>query len=180
MQMTAFLDKYATYSQFFEAYDQTLCQLSNTFFTDAEVVSKIEAYRKIIDDAVEKDSRKGFTFKEYELSLAALREFVLIRNNETRSFLKKKGYTCTTSSKQPKVMNSKIRVFPNPAKNYLSINISETTPCNYSISNLQGVLLQKGTVENSPINISTLPKGLFIFEIFQSGKRIAVMKVMKN
>lgn len=179
-QMTAFLDKYATYSQFSEAYDQTLCQLSNTIFTDEEVSSKIEAYRKIIDDAVEKDTRKGFTFKEYELSITDLLKFIAIRNNETSEFLKKKGYTCTTSSQQPKTMSSKIRVFPNPAKNYLSINISETTPCNYSISNLQGVLLQKGTIENSSINISTLPKRLFIIEFFQSGKRIAVMKVMKN
>ena len=179
MQMTAFLDKYATYSQFSEAYDQTLCQLSNSIFTENEVDSKIEAYRKIIDDAVEKDIRKGFTFKEYELSIVALREFIAIRNNETSEFLKKKGCICTTTVKQPELENTGIRVFPNPAKDFLYVRVPETAVYRYSISNMQGNMLQKGLLTNTNIPISSLPAGVFLLEIYHAGQRVAAEKLIK-
>lgn len=178
-QMTAFLDKVFTYKEFTDAYCQALCQLSRTIFTENEVTKRIAAYRNVIDKAVETDSRKGFSFKEYELSLAALREFIATRNTTANDFLMKKGYTCTTTSKQPEPEVAEMQVFPNPAGNYLNVSISGSSVVEYTIRNLQGMLLQKDTILNSTINITTLPKGVFIIELYQSGKRVAVRKILK-
>jgi hypothetical protein len=178
-QMTAFLDKVFTYKEFTDAYCHALCQLSGTIFTEDEVSKRIAAYRKLIDKAVENDGRKGFTYKEYELSLVALREFTATRNTAATDFLLKKGYTCTSTSTQPELEIADIRVFPNPADNFLNVSTSESSGSEYTIRNLQGIVLQKGAVWNSTINISSLPKGIFIIELHQSGNRVAVRKFSK-
>lgn len=178
-QMTAFLDKYATYSQFTEAYNEALCKLANSIFTASELKSKISSYRKLIDQAVENDSRKGFSYKEYELSLKDLEEFISRRNTETGLFLSSQQYNCLTTG-IPSSPENGIRVYPNPATNRIFIHDPANRITEFSISNLQGSVLLKNQLNTPQIDLTYLPSGIYILELFDINKRVSTRKIIKN
>jgi hypothetical protein len=107
-----------------------------------------------------------------------LREFIATRNTTAIDFLNKNGYSCTTAA-QPEIKSTEIHIFPNPANNFVNVYIPGANKVNYHILNPQGRLFQKGVIENSTINISSLPKGIFIIEFYQSGKKLFVSKLIK-
>lgn len=179
-KMTGFLDKYSTYNQFSEVYDGTLCQLANLIFTDEAVNSKVMRYRRIIDKAVERDTRKGFTYQQYEQSLLDLRNFIDTRNNVTRKFLNDKNYSCETTGLNPDIQESGIRIYPIPATDYLNITTPDNQRFDYAITSIQGSLILKGEINNSQINVSSFPPGVFVLEIFFGNKRLIVQKIIKK
>ena len=179
-QCTAFLDKYFLYHQFQEVYDNTLCQLSNIIFTDSVVNSKVMRFRRIIDKAVERDTRKGFSYEQYEKSLLDLRNFIDTRNNITLKFLADKKYSCETTGLNPDILESGIRIYPIPAKNDLNITTPDNQRFDYAITSMQGSLLLKGEINNSQIDVSSLPAGIYILEIFHKSRRVTEMKIVKS
>lgn len=177
---TAFLDKYFTYTAFQEVYDNTLCQLVHTVFVDSVLNSKVMTYRKIIDQAVERDLRKGFTFQQYEQSLLDLRNFIATRNQFTLQFLKDKNYSCTTTGLNSQLQDHTIEIYPIPANNILHVRTPGKQDLDYSIHNLQGAVVLNDKLSNARICISTLPPGVYVLKIFQDKKQITVRKFIKQ
>jgi len=179
-QMTGFLDKYSTYPQFSEAYNRTLCQLSNIVFTDFEVNSKITAYRNLIDAAVEKDTRKSFTYKQYEQSFNDIRDFIQQRNKVVSEFLDEKEYSCITSGLDLELEKPEIQIFPVPANSFLNVIDPMNRNLNFSVTNALGSRILAGSVQNSQINISFLPPGIYVLIITHKNKPLKVQKIIRS
>ncbi|MFO8066587.1 MAG: M28 family peptidase [Bacteroidales bacterium] len=57
-------------------------------------------------------------------------------------------------------------VFPNPASDYISININSNTTTELIIKNIAGQIIVKRTIsDGEKINISSFPAGIYLFEI---------------
>ncbi|HZW70674.1 MAG TPA: T9SS type A sorting domain-containing protein, partial [Hanamia sp.] len=76
--------------------------------------------------------------------------------------------------------NAKIEVYPNPAKNILHVKSlkSQTSPLHYSIFDINGKLVLKGTsnTNNFGIDIQTLNPGVYIFKLYNAYFIIFVQK----
>jgi spore coat protein CotH len=179
-QMTGLLDKYSTYPQFSQAYNKTLCQLTNVIFTDLEVNAKITAYRNLIDAAVEKDTRKSFTQKQYEQSFNDLRYFIQQRNKVVFEFLKDIEYSCTTSGLDLELKKQEIQIFPVPANSFLNVVDPMNRNLDFSIINTVGTKILAGQVQNSQINISFLPSGIYVLVITHENKPLKVRKIIRS
>lgn len=70
-----------------------------------------------------------------------------------------------TNNIEEKINVNKINIFPNPATNTLNLNISEDF--SYSITNLQGQVMQHEAIKNASnsIDISKLPTGVYIINL---------------
>ena len=66
--------------------------------------------------------------------------------------------------------NEIIKVYPNPANQYLVVNYSEGGADGYSISNMVGQTVAKGTLDlpEAHIDITVLPEGNYILNIFKN------------
>jgi hypothetical protein len=178
-QMTAMLDKYSTYPQFSETYNKTLCQLSNGIFGDSEVSSKIIEYRKLLDAPVEKDWRKNFTYKQYEISLNNLREFIQLRNKEALVFLERMNYSCSLSNSLDVDGDIGILVFPIPATNDLNVVDNSICGFRFEISNLQGIIVLTSDITPSKIDISTLIPGVYFLRLTKENRTVFMQKIVK-
>jgi hypothetical protein len=69
-------------------------------------------------------------------------------------------------------------IFPNPATNSLQIQ-SETTPSHLQLFDIQGKELLRAENSNS-LDISILPKGIYLLKIFDEKGRFATQKVVKE
>lgn len=66
------------------------------------------------------------------------------------------------------ITNSSIKLFPNPAKNFVNINLEKAVGiAKLNVINMLGkqVLVQNLSLGNNTINTSALPKGMYIFNI---------------
>ncbi|MDR1610365.1 MAG: T9SS type A sorting domain-containing protein, partial [Candidatus Symbiothrix sp.] len=73
-------------------------------------------------------------------------------------------------------MNESLKIYPNPAKDYLIIEISTTAEV--EICNLSGITVWKKTVsQQEKIDISAIPEGIYFVTVVLNGKRI-VEKVL--
>jgi hypothetical protein len=70
------------------------------------------------------------------------------------------------------IINTKIEVYPNPAKNMLFVKSikSQTSPLHYSIFDINGKLVLKGDSNNNNfgINIQTLNPGVYVFKMYNA------------
>jgi hypothetical protein len=75
-----------------------------------------------------------------------------------------------------------LKVFPNPAKDYLNIHSLDTQLKTIKIYTLLGILVhQKETnLANYKIDISFLTKGIYFVEITNSAKKEAQLKLIKH
>lgn len=177
-QCTAFLDKYSLYPEFRDIYDKALCELARTHFTDSVVDARVMKYRSIIDGAVERDERKGFTYKEYELSLRDLRDFIATRNAVTLQFLEGKDCGCETTGVKEGMADQEGGVYPVPARDHLYVRTAGGRAVEYSVRNLQGVVVLKGKVEDTRMDISALAPGVYLVELFGDQQRMGVRKMV--
>lgn len=77
--------------------------------------------------------------------------------------------------------NLSLSVFPNPAQNELNISVSNASTINMvTINNLQGqqVYRESNIPNNSKLDVSTLPQGVYFIEVVSKGK-IAIEKIIK-
>lgn len=69
-------------------------------------------------------------------------------------------------------INTKIEIYPNPAKNMLFVKSlkSQTSPLHYSIFDINGRLVLKGTSNNNNfgINIQSLNRGMYVFKLYNA------------
>ncbi len=69
-------------------------------------------------------------------------------------------------------INTKIEVYPNPAKNILFVKSlkSQTSPLHYSIFDMNGKVILKGNsdVNNFGINIQMLNPGMYVFKLYNA------------
>lgn len=72
-----------------------------------------------------------------------------------------------------------IDIFPNPAEDFLSILVSDKFQGEYSgrIMDINGKLVQKyHIINNGKIDISNLPNGVYILELFQASSKLSFKK----
>lgn len=77
------------------------------------------------------------------------------------------------------ILNSKIKVFPNPCNKYVNIVQNNDNFLYVKIYNLSGILLQEHRITNSNyIDVSNLPKGTYLLKI-NSQNNVNVYKIQK-
>lgn len=84
----------------------------------------------------------------------------------------------TTSTDELK--ESKLEFYPNPTKDKLFITqLENTADWNYSIESINGITMKRGKVNNLEIDVSQIPKGLFIL-ILQKPNHRKIGKFVKS
>jgi hypothetical protein len=73
---------------------------------------------------------------------------------------------------QEEKVQSKFKIFPNPAISGLNIDFSGTGIYTYKISNSLGRLIQHDTLQKHTIDISDLEAGIYIFSLFNNKGKI--------
>lgn len=67
-----------------------------------------------------------------------------------------------------------LSVYPNPATSYLNVQMNSAEFNNdvtYQISDVQGKLVDKGTLQNQRVNVESLNSGVYIINLMVDGKR---------
>ena len=82
----------------------------------------------------------------------------------------------TTSLDEAPERKVKVVIFPNPAESYIKVNGDFPVNIEYSISTIDGRIVQKGILESQEIDIQKLDTGVYLLQI--EGER--PMKLIKN
>lgn len=139
-------------------------------------------YRAFITPSVAKDFDENYKMIEFEAS--SLSSFYLHGGNQPLSAT---AAYATTANELKTEINSKLIVYPNPAKSKFNISFSavKTEQCHISITNMQGKQL-KAFAQDSfeglnqvSVDASTLPAGMYIIKLERQGN-IQYAKVMKQ
>jgi hypothetical protein len=59
-----------------------------------------------------------------------------------------------------------IRIFPNPARDIIQIELPDNKDYIYSIMNLEGKVVKEGLMKNRQLNVELLDKGIYLLAIF--------------
>ena len=90
----------------------------------------------------------------------------------------------TLANPNTKTFDLEATTFPNPTKDrvILSILNTEIEKFNYSIFDINGRLLKKGTTHTqlTTINIQIFPTGIYLLKVHQHKKQLKVFKIIKN
>ena len=84
-----------------------------------------------------------------------------------------------TSAVIDELNNEKTKIHPNPASSALYISSKEAIKTHYEIFDLNGVLEQRGNIENNTINIEQLSPGLHILKWVAESGEVYVEKFVK-
>jgi len=74
---------------------------------------------------------------------------------------------------------AEVTLFPNPAKDMISVSLRDQKMNQYAITNMMGQIVSKGNVAEKNINISNLKNGIYFIE-FSSDKKRLVKRFVKN
>ena len=87
-----------------------------------------------------------------------------------------------TTSNRDHHFKSPFEVFPNPFVEEFVVKHQFSDPVNYQITNLQGQLVQQGTLttNNSKIQAGALTAGFYFLTLYQSQSRLGVKKLLKS
>jgi len=101
----------------------------------------------------------------------------------TMSFLYAEQYVKSNSFsvKEKEVIEATISIYPNPAKEYLKLDISiqEDRPLEYSIANMTGVTIEKGKLLQNTIDINKLRPGSYFLELKNYKDRVSRTRFVK-
>lgn len=89
----------------------------------------------------------------------------------------KAGDTFTKKKIQKMVDDEKFSVYPNPVKDVLYIDVKDNKEYHFQIYNLTGNMVKEGRFTNNQTNISSLPSGVYLVRINNSG---SVVRIIKN
>ena len=68
-----------------------------------------------------------------------------------------------------------LRIYPNPASEYLYVKLAEPQTADYNIYNIMGQIVKKGTLQGDDvINISSLKKGTYFMKIAETTMKLVV------
>jgi hypothetical protein len=75
---------------------------------------------------------------------------------------------------------SEIRIFPNPASGFINIEMPANDVFSWVITSITGQKILNGSsyLDNTKVDVSSLPKGLYFIEISKSGRKISVEKLL--
>ena len=85
-----------------------------------------------------------------------------VADNTEIKFLAKYKLTSFLSANETE--NAKIQIYPNPAKDFISIE-NLKTQTNFEIYDMQGKLVKKDKYKNAQISVTNLSKGVYILKI---------------
>ncbi len=95
-------------------------------------------------------------------------------------YINKLDACTTTSVKEQKLIIPDLKIFPNPANNFISFSgLSASGNIRYSITNIYGQLVTQDETYNHSINISDLSSGTYFLSI-ESEDKYAVKQFIKN
>jgi hypothetical protein len=84
------------------------------------------------------------------------------------------------SIKPDKKVNT-LNVYPNPAKDMISVDLPTNEPCEVNFYDVSGKLVfQNNQATQKNIDISTLNKGFYLVQISSNGKILGSSKFLKN
>ena len=91
------------------------------------------------------------------------------------------GTTCATLSNNSFSINSKLKIYPNPTQNDVTIQFDALTNPKLQVLDINGRILMNQELNNTSntINTSNLPTGLYLFKV-SSNEGSSVSKVIKN
>ncbi len=74
---------------------------------------------------------------------------------------------------------NQIKLFPNPAKDFIQIDYHSQTPRSqkYSITMANGKSVQSGKTENGRINLNALSPGIYFLELENTQQRVKFIKL---
>ena len=77
-----------------------------------------------------------------------------------------------------------LSAYPNPATNYLMLDVSDTDPStlNFQLLNLEGRLLESDQLENphTTIELNNFPPGTYFLKVSDKDKAVKTFKIVKN
>ncbi len=80
--------------------------------------------------------------------------------------------------------NIQLSVYPNPALDYLTLDIDtlETEGLQYSLIDINGKLISQETITNqlTTINFTSLPSSTYFIKVTTNGKNVKTFKIIKN
>lgn len=86
--------------------------------------------------------------------------------------------------KDYEVENESYAIYPNPASDYITIEITNynlESRYTYEIISVYGVLLSKGLVHNQDIiNLVKAPSGMYLINLYKNNLPVHVQKIMIN
>ena len=97
------------------------------------------------------------------------------------SYINKLNSNCvTTSIETEQRKNVELKLFPNPANNFISFfGFNDERILHYNITNVYGQIVTENETNNHSIDISELASGAYILNI-QSDEKQATKKFIKN
>jgi hypothetical protein len=99
-------------------------------------------------------------------------------------YIPNKAYYIKQQPEEEKIMPEQIYIYPNPAQNNLFVEFSNNFDLNNTyieISDVFGKTILKQNIHNqtNSINISNLPQGIFLINIFNNNISIKKDKLLK-
>ena len=93
---------------------------------------------------------------------------------------------CVGSANRASDNNAKLKeltidalIYPNPVKNYITINLRDAKMKNYRITNMLGQNILQGSISDIKIDVSMLEKGVY-FITFSSNKKQITKRIIKK
>ncbi len=174
-------------------YYSTMCDLTTNVMDTMVFNVKIEYWKTQIKAAVYTDWRKDFTNTDFNNATSygyywhngehtpAMKTFAKERYETITTALQNQNFNCTTTTNSTLAKTSKIIVSPNPAsdKIYLDLDISIwKEDLNYQIININGQIVQFGTMNNQVIATENLNNGLYILKCFDENGNFAMNQIL--
>ncbi len=83
------------------------------------------------------------------------------------------------NTKAKEKLINEVQIYPNPAKNSISLNLRDQKMKKYSIINMLGQTILQGEITNKQIDISSLQNGVYQI-VFTSNKKSLTRRLVKN
>ncbi|NLA25294.1 MAG: T9SS type A sorting domain-containing protein, partial [Bacteroidales bacterium] len=100
------------------------------------------------------------------------------------NYSKKIGITIVdTDVSSPEILsNSEISIYPNPASEYLNIELNQYLTDEVQIYDISGKLLISKAINSNhtQINIADLEQGMYILNVLKSDRKIASLRFVKE
>ncbi|WP_313375717.1 CotH kinase family protein [Chishuiella sp.] len=117
----------------------------------------------------------GYVFSHWEGDVESTDQKITI--NPTKDFKVKAIFQWTLATNDLDKVD--FMVYPNPVSNILNIASASKTKIEYKISSVLGQIVDQNTITNQKIDVSNLPKGVYIIQLTQGNKRVT-KKFIKN
>ena len=87
-----------------------------------------------------------------------------------------------TAVQEDPLIEFEIAAFPNPATDYLNLQVDEFNNLSYQLYDLNGRLLEQNDIQNNKteISLTNLPSSTYILRVLQKGKELKTFKIIKK